>query len=301
MLQSAIDAKNAQLDRTAGDVNRSRVEVFLRRQERFDLMGRAGVASARLGRLLLLDPQVKLVPIGLEVVPITLVGDAVPLDELIAIAIDNRPDFASNREFLAAAWERVRKSQRTPFLPKVSVLDTGGNFGGGINSQMTDFKGRNVYQAQVIWELKNLGFGNRQDINAQRAIANQTEFQLTEVRARLMSEVVEASQLAAAKLESLRISQQAVDEAAELYRISREGTFNVIDAKNLFDALRPLQSIQTLNQARNNYLSAVIDFNRAQFRLYTALGCPAYLLNENQGPPPPIEQVVPPPPMPPPK
>ena len=33
--------------------------------------------------------------------------------------------------------------------------------------------------------------------------------------------------------------------------------------------------IQALNQARTQYLQTVIEFNRAQFRLFTALGQPA--------------------------
>ena len=47
-------------------------------------------------------------------------------------------------------------------------------------------------------------------------------------------------------------------------RISREGTLNVLDVRNLFDALRSLQAIQGLNRARTNDLAAVLDFNRAQ-------------------------------------
>jgi hypothetical protein len=42
-----------------------------------------------------------------------------------------------------------------------------------------------------------------------------------------------------------------------------------------YDALEPLLAIQALNQARVTYLAEVIEFNRAQFRLYTALGQPA--------------------------
>ena len=39
-------------------------------------------------------------------------------------------------------------------------------------------------------------------------------------------------------------------------------------------ALEPLLAIQALNQARSLYLNEVIEFNRSQFRLYTALGQP---------------------------
>ena len=93
----------------------------------------------------------------------------------------------------------------------------------------------------------------------------------------MSSEVVEAAQMAAAKFDGLSLSEQTLNEAIELYRINQEGTFNVIDAKNFFDALRPLQALQMLNQAKQNRLSAVLDYTRAQYRLYLALGCPAEL------------------------
>lgn len=278
MLEAAKQAREAKLDRTAGDVNRAQAEVLFRRNERLDLQGRSGAASARLGRLLLLNPNVKLEPVNPEVVPITLIGTETPLDEMIAIAIESRPDLAANREFLAAAWDRVRKAEKGPLLPKLILANQGGTFGGGINGNLQNFDGRNVITAQLSWELDNLGFGNRWEINARRAGAEQVRFQLIEVQARLTAEIVEASQLAAAKYESLALAEAAIGEATELYRITKEGTFNVVDTKNLFDALRPLQAIQLLNQSRVSYLTAVLDFNRAQYRLYAALGYPPYLL-----------------------
>jgi hypothetical protein len=42
-----------------------------------------------------------------------------------------------------------------------------------------------------------------------------------------------------------------------------------------FDALETLTAVQALNQARVQYLQQVVEFNRSQFRLYTALGQPA--------------------------
>ena len=141
-----------------------------------------------------------------------------------------------------------------------------------LNDYLQNFDARNALSVQLYWEVKNLGFGNRAAVRERRAMLDQAHLQQVDAQARVAAEIVESAQVAAARYESLDMAERSVKEALELYRISKEGTFNVLDAKNLFDALRPLQSIQLLNQARTSYLSAVVDFNRAQYRLYTALG-----------------------------
>ncbi|MGL4420329.1 MAG: TolC family protein, partial [Gemmataceae bacterium] len=274
MLTAARNAKDSKLDRTAGDVNRSRTEVLSRKAERIELEGKAGAASARLGKLLLLAPNVKLVPSDIAVAPITLIDPSSTLDQLVTLAINSRPDLAANREVIAAAWAKARRQERGPLFPKLTVANQIGTFGGGLNDDLAKFDARNALSVQLYWEVKNLGFGNRADAAERRALLDQAQVQLVEAQARASAEIVEAAQLAAAKYESLDLAEQAVKEATELYRINKEGTFNVVDAKNLFDALRPLQAIQALNGARQNYLSAVLDYNRAQYRLFTSIGHP---------------------------
>ena len=274
MLTAAQNAKEARLDRTAGDVNRARTEVLLRRAERAELEGRVGAASARLGRLLLLRPGVRLVPADVKVAPVTLIEPTTTLDQLVTQAIGSRPDLAANREAIEAAWARVRREQYGPLLPKVTLQNQTGTFGGGTNDDLQNFDGRNTLSLQLFWEVRNLGFGNRADIDGRRAQLDQAHFQAIDAQARVAAEIVEAAQTAAARLESLDLAEKAVREATELYRINKEGTTNVVDAKNLFDALRPLQAIQALNQARLNYLAAVLDYNRAQYRLFIAVGRP---------------------------
>lgn len=272
MYLAAKNAQEAKLDRTAGDVSRAQTEVLLRKTERIDLEGRVGAASARLGRLLQLQPNVKLVPTDSVIAPVTLVEPSTTLDQLISTAVANRPDLQAHREAIAAAWNRVRNQESAPYLPKIALTNQTGAFGGGLNDDVQNFKGRNALGLQVFWEIRNLGFGNSADLAERRAMLEQAQLGLAEAQARAMSEIVEAAQLAGARAESLGLSEQAVKEATELYRINKEGTFNVVDAKNLFDALRPLQAIQVLNQARQNYLNAVIDFNRAQYRLVVLTG-----------------------------
>jgi outer membrane protein TolC len=277
MLKAAENARDAKLDRSAGDVQRAQTEVQFRRTERVELEGRIGTASARLGRLLLLQPNVRLVPADIAVVPVPLIDPAATLDELIATAIGHRPDLAANREAIAAAWQRVRRQERGPLFPKLTLANQTGTYGGGLNDDLQNFDARNALSLQLYWEVKNLGLGNRAEAAERRAVLDQTQFQLVETQARVSAEIVEAAQVAAARYEALDLAERAVKEATELYRINKEGTMNVVDAKNLFDALRPLQAIQVLNQARLSYLAAVLDFNRSQYRLYTAMGNPPRL------------------------
>ncbi|MGL6075580.1 MAG: TolC family protein [Fimbriiglobus sp.] len=261
MLSAARDVK---VDRTTGDVHRAQIEVLQRRTDRLELTSRAGAASARLARLLLLPPNVKLVPADGAIVPVTLIDPASTIDDLLATALANRPDLASNREAIAAAWAKVRRQERGPIFPKITVANQTGLFGGGLNDDLARFEARNALGVQFYWEVKNLGFGNRSEAAERKAILSQANFQLVEAQAKASMEIVEAAQMAAAKHDSLELAERAVREASELYRIQKE----------LPDPLRPMQAIQVLNQTQQSYLTAVIEFNRAQYRLYTALGNP---------------------------
>jgi outer membrane protein TolC len=271
MLKTATDAREAKRDRVAGDVQRASAEVYLRRAERADLEGRAGAASARLARLLLLKPSVRLVPAD-AAVPLTLIDANSTIDDLLNLALANRADLAANREAVAAALARVRRQQYGPLLPKVAVANQTGGFGGGRNDDLQDFSSRNALGAALVWELKGFGLGNRVETAERRAQSDQAQLAQIEYQARAVSEIVEAAQVAGARYEALKQAERAVKEASELYRIAKEGIVNVVDAKNLFDALRPLQAIQVLAQARTAHLAAVLDYNRAQYRLFALIG-----------------------------
>jgi hypothetical protein len=57
-----------------------------------------------------------------------------------------------------------------------------------------------------------------------------------------------------------------------MWRRLSEGAFGMVGGK--YDPIDPLIAEQQLAQARNLYLTEVIEYNKAQFRLFTALGQP---------------------------
>jgi outer membrane protein TolC len=272
MLRRAEAAERAGIAKTTADANRARTEVNLRRQEAFDLHGRAAVVSARLAQLLLLQPTVDLVPADPAVVPITLVPDA-PLGDLVAMATANRPELAAARATAGAAQERVRQAQVAPLLPRLEVGYSGGAFGAGMNDNMI-FNPRGDALAQATWELRNLGFGNRAQVREREALATEAGARIVETQALVAAEVSAAAKQARARLQTMTAAQDAVSEALEMYRRLEASSFGMTGPRAQYDALEPLLAIQSLNQARVQFLTEVIEYNRAEFRLYTALGQP---------------------------
>lgn len=273
MLRLAQAAERAGLNKTAADVPRAQTEVNLRRQESIDLQGRLATVSARLAQLLLLDPTVDLVPADPAVVPVTLVPDQ-PWAELLATAANYRPELAANRAIAGAAMERLRQARIGPFIPRLEVNYLAGTFGGGRNSEMGNFGGRGDGSASAIWEFRNLGLGNVAIARERTAQLTEANLHVTEVAAQVSAEVVAAAKGANYRLQTMSVSQEAVRQAVEMYRRLEAASFGMTSSRNQYDALEPLLAIQALNQARVQYLAEVIEYNRAQFRLYTALGQP---------------------------
>lgn len=273
MLDAASAADKAGLTKTAGDINRARTEFDVRREEQVQLEGNLGVASARLAHLLLLKPTVVLRPADMKIVPITLVPETSNPDELVAIAMNNRPEIQEGRAISAAAFVRLRQAKLSPLLPHVDFSYLGGTFGGGVDSQMGDFGARGQGEVDVYWQLHNLGAGDVALARTREAQYGETNFQLEEIRAQVGEEVTTAYRQVQANFASLTSAEEAVRQAVETWRRLRAASFNIANG-SLFDPLQPLIAERDLNNARFEYLNAVIGYNKAQFQLFWAMGQP---------------------------
>jgi outer membrane protein TolC len=277
MLDNAASADQAGLTRTAGDINRARAEYDQRLEERIQLEGNLGVASARLAHLLLLRPTVMLQPADARIVPISLVPDNDNLDELVTVALANRPEIQEGRALSAAAMARLRQARVGLLLPHVDFTYFGGTFGGGVDSQMRDFGARSDGEVDIYWELHNLGAGDVAQARLRAAQYSETNFQLAEIRAQVGEDVTAAFRQVAANRRSLDSAEQGVRQALQTWRRLRLAAFGMAGRERLYDPLQPLIAERDLNQARVAYLNAVIGYNKAQFQLFWALGQPPLL------------------------
>ena len=207
VVRRAEVAERTELAKTGADINRARTELLLRLQERTALRGQVRVTSSRLARLLLLRPSVGLLPADPVIVPLQLVPEECPVDNLVAEAVGNRPEMAEGRALISASEARLRQAQLEPVLPHFQVSYAAGGFGGGVNDDFRNFKGRGDATVSAFWELQNLGLGNLAEDRALRIQVNEATVHLLEIQARVADEVVQAFQIVQGRRDTLADAQ----------------------------------------------------------------------------------------------
>jgi outer membrane protein TolC len=228
------------------------------------------VASARLCRLLSLDPSLRVRTPGGSVEPFTLIPDDRDAESLIAIAVRARPEIFMRSAQITEAQYRVRQERVRPLLPLLSVGYSGGLFGGGSNLVATNFgpmSGRTDFDVFAVWTMQNLGVGNRARVRTADAVVGEALAAYQGTVNQVSSEVSEALAAAKAASRQLEIARNAVAIAEqgfplEMTRI-RGGFGRPIEV---------LDSFRQLVESRQEYLRAVIGFDIAQFRLFVAVG-----------------------------
>jgi outer membrane protein TolC len=273
MDRAAENAFKRGLGKTGADPNRARTELQVRRQERLVLQEQAALASARLAELLLLDPTADLLPADQTVLPIRLVATDGPLDNLVAVALVNRPELAEYRALINAALAQWDKAKYRPLLPTLQAFYSGGSFMGG-NPTITTSGGRDDVLVQVSWEFKNLGLGDLFAAREMRSRYNQANLRLAAEQARVAAEVSAAGKVVRQREAALREAQEAVKNAEEMWRKLSAIAFGVGGPARQYDPLEPFLAERALLEARTLYLDHVIEYNRNQFRLYWAMGQP---------------------------
>ena len=252
------------------DHRRSLAERDRRRSDVEPAVGDLEVASAELVRRIRLDPTIVVAPVEPPEAVLRLVADACPIDDLIPMGLRNRPELAESQALVEATLTRLKQARLRPFIPSLAFRYSGGGFGGGTNDFFGDFDARSDADVNLYWELQNLGFADR--AIAARAAQQGGHPAAAEVQDRVAAEVVRAekARLAApGRWSSGPRRARGPSLALNLTNIRR--------GAGLPGATRPievLQPIQALALARADYLDAVLAYNRAQFRLFRALGQP---------------------------
>jgi outer membrane protein TolC len=246
------------------------------------------VQSARLTKVLRLDPRAVVEPLEQDHLQVTLIDPSRELDDLMSVALVNRPEIASRRALVAAAEVKVRQEKARPFIPLAVIsgfqtpggmLIQGGLFGLGPNSSLNQWVGRDDVSLQLVWQLESFGIGNLARIKAQRGQESRALIDLRSTQDTVAEEVNEAL----ARLQSAAARVVQADRALRTGIITLNGTIEGLQHTSRFgDELvlisRPQEAIyalQLLKRAFDEYFSTVAEYNRAQFELFHALGYPA--------------------------
>jgi outer membrane protein TolC len=248
---------------------RAQAELAERQRQQFQAEESVRVASAELVRLLRLDPAITLFPQEGEPVPVCLVDADTPLPTLLAQGIASRPELAEHQALVKATLERLRQEQWRPWFPTLQVGLSAGGFGGGEGSSFGNFSGRTDFDALLVWELRNLGFGNRALQRERTSQHLQALLTAEQIRDTIASQIARAYYQVQFRQRQIEAARAQVKAAAAAVPLNFKGILG-----GDLRAIEGLQAVQTLAFARSQYLAAVIDYNRAQFHLLRALGLP---------------------------
>jgi len=155
---------------------------------------------------------------------------------------------------------------------------SGGYFGGG-NDALSKYGPRADVELQVIWELHGFGLVNRAKIRERRADNEVALLEFFRLQDNIAAEIAAAHAQAKSAAARLTDAEAGLKDAADSVDKNFQGLSQTRRAGDLIILLvRPQEvvaSIQALSQAYLDFYGAVADYNRAQFRLYRALGHPA--------------------------
>lgn len=268
----------------AADADRAAAEMRQRDADVIDAEGMMLRASAKLAAIVGLDTAIRLEPTDHWVVPHSIVPDPIPLPELLAIALLQRPELSERHADIARMLLELDLAKQLPFSPNVLIGLSSGAFGGGSNlasesigsgvfargqERFGNFQSRTDFDVVVYWTVRNLGVGNQAQIEASASRARQSQLQQLTVMDQIRAEVASASYRVRARLQQIRTAEAAVQEAEQGWSEDLQRAF-----ANEGLPIEVLNSQRLLFRSRMALLDAIMTYNLAQFELYHALGNP---------------------------
>jgi outer membrane protein TolC len=254
------------------DAHRALTELQSREQDVQAAEGQVLVASARLCYVLNLDPSIRLHPTDAYVVPHPIVPDPTPVGELIALGLLQRPELGERRAAVREALLLMEGAHVLPFSPTILLAFSAGGYGGGSNLVRPifgGFGGRTDFDAAAYWTIRNLGVGNLSLIKLANANHGVQRYKEIAVLDQIRAEVAEAYAKTHARYAQIATSEIAVRSGTRGFREDLLRIENTVAP-----AIETVDSLRLLARARYAYLDSIVDYDRAQFELYVALGQP---------------------------
>jgi outer membrane protein TolC len=260
---------------------------------------RWGLASADLTRVLRLDPAATVLPLEPPDLRVTLIAPEMTVDALIPIGLTSRPELASQQALVQAALLRIKQERLRPLVPSLILQGApgpaspggylmGGVFGSGANGAGNPWTAREDVSIGLVWQLDNLGFGNRAQVRERRSEQQQQLVELFRIQDMVAADVARAHVQVRSANARVGLAERELREArlaydgslSELGKVDRNGDVNVVIRR----AFEVVDALRSLSNAYDTWFGSINDFNRAQFRLYRALGCPAEILSCERSP-----------------
>jgi len=285
-----------------GDYRRAQSQALLLQADQQGAQADVYLASNELARLLRLDPAVRLTTGGSSIELLDLVDPDSRLDDLVNVALAQRPELSAQSAQIGAANDRYRLERTRPLFPYLMVGFSGGAFGGGsdqtalgVDSFYQRLSTRDDFDVSAIWTLQNFGMGNIATARQRRAERDTLIGGQAVIAAAVRRQVIAAHS-------EMQAQRRRIDTNARQLASAEQGAKEEINRTRAGESL-PIESLNSVTlaaEARQNAIDAVVGYNIAQLRLFVALGGNPYRMPSAQPPqvrsamaPTPPDQIVP--------
>lgn len=225
------------------------------------------LAGVELARVLHLDPSVELVPQTAELVPLTLFDSTTSVESLLARAVRSRPEIKQTDALIAAGRATRDAAVYGPLIPSVGAQLFGGALGGGPDSAHRRIGAMRDYAFAVTWRIGPGGLFDRGRIDASKAQLAARELSDSKLKDGIAAEVVAGLTRIRALSDQIGLAETSLRTATEALRLTRDRRQFGVGI-----VLEDIQAQQAVTQARSDYITAIAEFNKAQYSLNRAVG-----------------------------
>ena len=225
------------------------------------------LASATLAETLHLDPAIELAPQEDELLPLSLVDANTSIDALMTRALTSRVELEQSRALADVARAAKNSAIYGPLIPSLGAQAFFGEFGGGQGSSDGNFASSEDIYVGLNWRIGPGGLFDVSRINASKSRLSIAELNVEKIRNSIRRQVVESHARVQSALEQMTASRSGLTAATETLRLTRERKQLGVGV-----VLEDIQAQQELVRVRTDYLSAVAQFNKAQYELSRAVG-----------------------------
>lgn len=272
-LQRAVEAGIA----FKGDALRVRVQAQRNQLLLRQMQEQQRIAAARLAQTLHLNATVELIAQETELVPLSLVDTNAALESLVQKALARHPDLKQNEALFAAASGARNGVIYGPLIPAIGAQAFFGSLGGGTDGSTGDFGESEDYLATLSWHIGPGGLFDSSRIHATNARLHTAKLLQKKAVDEVVRQVVDTTTRLRSLSDQIETTRQSLALAEETLRLSRQRKEFGVGI-----VLETIQAEQDLTHVRNDYLTVIAEYNKAQYALRKAIGGDSSAVNEHQ-------------------
>jgi len=227
------------------------------------------VAGVNLAQTLHLDPRIVLMPQDSGLQTITLFPTNASINSLVEEALRMRPELKQSEAFLAATRAAKNGATYGPLIPTFGAQVFAGGLGGGPDSGPSTFAAEGDYTVGLSWRIGPGGLFDKGRINATHARMAAAQLADSRVKDVIISDVVASMVRVSSTAAQIQLAERTLNTASETLRLTQQRKQFGVGI-----VLEDIQAQQALIQTKSAYLTALAEYNKAQYALNKAVGGP---------------------------